>query len=57
MKNLIGYLSSKLLVIAIILVSIWCMISYVEIIAKNASPNPTYSDMNIIVNAMGNYIN
>lgn len=27
----------------------WGLLSYVEIIAKNGSPNPQYSDYNLIV--------
>lgn len=56
MKSLMKHLTSRLLIIAIIFMAFWCMVSYIEIITKNASPNPTYSDTNIIVNAMNNYI-
>lgn len=43
-------LLSSLLYTTVILAFIWGMASYIEIICKNTSPNPKYSEYNIIVN-------
>jgi len=39
-----------ILIILNVIFLIWLGLSYIEIISKNLSPNPTYSEYNIIVN-------
>ena len=48
MKKLV----SNLLVVISVAMLIWIGTSYVEIICKNTSPNPEYSDNNVIVNVV-----
>lgn len=42
----------NLLMIVSVVFLLWCGVSYGEIICKNTSPNPEYSENNIIVNAV-----
>lgn len=48
MKKLV----SNLLVVVSAAMLIWIGTSYVEIICKNTSPNPKYSDNNVIINVV-----
>lgn len=36
----------KMVIIAGIILTVWFLLSYLEIVSKNLSENPTYSDIN-----------
>lgn len=40
---------TNMLYITSVIILIWMVASYVEIICKNTDPNPTYSEANLIV--------
>ena len=44
---------SSIIAIIACLILMWWAINYIEIICKNASPNPDYSSMNFIVKYLG----
>lgn len=46
MKNLINTLG-KIIAVLLILILVWIAISYGEIVLKNISDNPIYSDWNL----------
>ena len=41
---------SKIITVTSIIIMLWFAASYIEIVCKNLTPNPEYSNHNVIVN-------